>query len=55
MIQTKKILGASLAIMAIGFAFDITAIKDAIMDYSIVSIGILSASAYLLFVSGRRN
>ena len=52
---TKKVLGIALAIMALGFTFQIQQIQDLVMNYPIISIGILYASAYLLFISGRRQ
>jgi len=52
---TKKFLGIALAIMAVGFTFNIQQIQDLVMNYPIISIGILYASAYFLFISGRRQ
>ena len=51
----KKILGILLGIMALGFTFNIQQIQDLVMNYPIVSIGILYASAHFLFISGRHN
>ena len=54
MINVKKGLGVLLGLMAVGFAFNVELIKNAVMDYSIVSIGILAASSYLLIIAGRQ-
>lgn len=48
----KKVLGILLLVMAGGFLFNIQQIQDLIMNYAIVSIGILIISGYFLLKSG---
>lgn len=50
----KKIIGILLLVMAAGFALDITAVKEIVMNYAIVSIGILAFAGYFLAISGRQ-
>lgn len=51
----KKVLGIALLLMGAGFIFNIEQIKELVMNYSVISIGVLIASGYLLWVSGRRQ
>ena len=55
MINVKKVLGALLIIMAIGFGLNIDIIKELIMSYAFVSIGILVVSGYFLLRSGTQR
>lgn len=55
MINVKKGLGLILLIMGAGFAFDIQQIQNLVMEYPIISIGSILASAYFLLISGRRR
>lgn len=52
MINIKKVLGAVLLLMGAGFIFNIEIIKDYIMNYPIISYGVLIASGYFLIKSG---
>lgn len=51
----KKVLGIALLLMGTGFIFNIEQIKELVMNYSVISIGVLIVSGYLLWVSGRRQ
>lgn len=55
MINVKKTLGVMIGLMAIGFAFDISSIKNITMDYSAITIIVLAASSYFLIKSGKRQ
>ena len=51
----KKALGISLLLMSAGFVFNIESIKEIIMNYPIISIGILITSGYFLVIGGRQG
>ena len=55
MIQVKKVLGALLLVMGVGFALSVEMIKNVVMNYPVISIGVLLGSGYFLVISGRQR
>lgn len=54
MIRIKQGLGIALGIMAFGFVFNVYKIKDIVMKYPILSVGVLIASSVFLIRSGKQ-